>query len=43
MQSQLLRRWREEDLSLRPALGKSERPYLKNKLKQKVLEAWLKW
>jgi hypothetical protein len=31
------------ELSLKAGWGKNVRPYLENKLKVKVLEAWLKW
>jgi hypothetical protein len=33
----------EGDCSLKPALGKNVRPYLKNNLKQIWLGSWLKW
>jgi hypothetical protein len=38
----ILARW-EVEVGESPAPGKSTRPYLKNKLKQKGLEVWLKW
>jgi hypothetical protein len=34
---------RDQDYHPRPALGKSIRLYLKNKVKQKGLGVWLKW
>jgi hypothetical protein len=35
--------WSQLLCSLKPAQAKGTRPYLKNKLKTKELQAWLKW
>jgi hypothetical protein len=39
----LLKRQRQEDMSLRPAQAKAVRPCLNNKVKTKRLRMWFKW
>jgi hypothetical protein len=43
LSSQLFRRQRKEDHSLRLAQKENHKPSQKNNLKQKGLEIWLKW